>query len=182
MWVDRDYNSDLVADSGLFSSIRRQPELTPPRKTGTRLRSFPSCPGRPVHFRAGPEPPVPPAGRRTACWDAFLLRVGGPADGRKPVRWHSGACSLGLFIGVISTRGGARGDTADCGRSRDCSLARGSPCGSRPGEFSSARGRCRGDDASLPGRVAPSSLPPPLFSHHNEILRWRWLWRLAPTG
>lgn len=119
-------------------SIRHHPGLPPPRKTGTRPRSFSSCPGRPVHFRQGLEPLAPRAGRRTARWDLFLLPLGRPADAQNPVQWHSGTCSLRLFFGVKGCRG-ARGANADSGRSRDCSLARGSHCGSRPGEFSPAR-------------------------------------------
>lgn len=80
---------------------------------------------------------------------------------------------------VDSTPGsGARGDTTDSSGSHDSGLARGSHCGSRPGEFR-PRAAVAEETAHVSRRVAPSAVPPPLFSHHNEILRWRWLRRLA---
>ena len=80
---------------------------------------------------------------------------------------------------VDSTPGsGERGDTTDSSGSHDSGLACGSHCGSRQGEFR-PRAAVAEETAHVSRRVAPSAVPPPLFSHHNEILRWRWLRRLA---
>ncbi|KAJ8777733.1 hypothetical protein J1605_001192 [Eschrichtius robustus] len=58
----------------------------------------------------------------------------------------------------------------------------------RPREFR-PRAAVAEETAHVSQRVAPSAVPPPLFSHHNESLRWRWLrpearrrWRFVGAG
>lgn len=49
-------------------------------------------------------------------------------------------------------------------------------------ESSRLRAAVAEETAHVSPRVAPSAVPPPLLSHHNEILRWRWLRRLGLTS
>ena len=151
----------------------------PARKTGTRLRSFSICQGGSPTTSSEASPPLGGAGSAEHSGIRSHIPRGEQAVACNPrASWHSGICSFcGSF--VDSTRGsGERGDTTDSSGSHDSGLARGSQCGSRRGEFR-PRAAVAEETAHVSRRVAPSAVPPPLFSHHNEIRRWRWLRRLA---
>ena len=150
----------------------------PARKTGTRLRSFSICQGGSPTTSSEASPPCGGAGSAEHSGIRSHIPRGEQAGACNPrARWHSGICSFWWFVCGLDT-GLRRGDTTDSSGSHDSGLACGSHCGSRQGEFR-PRAAVAEETAHVSRRVAPSAVPPPLFSHHNEILRWRWLRRLA---